>query len=195
MASMRYATAANLEPMAEVLSAAFVDDPLFRWMFHDQIVEGVGEWFRLVVPLLFARGHTYFDTGRRSVAIWSPPDVPLLTPADYEAAEAVVARRSTVGHAAEVFGALRTAGAHRPATPNWQLIYLCVAPGSQGRGEGVETLAPMLSMCDAQEFPAYLHSTNPRNVPFYERLGFRVLAEIPTGEDGPVIRPMLRSPR
>lgn len=38
---------------------------------------------------------------------------------------------------------------------------------------------------------AYLESSNPLNVPLYERFGFEVIAEIQTG-DSPTIWPMLR---
>jgi hypothetical protein len=42
--------------------------------------------------------------------------------------------------------------------------------------------------------PAYLESTNPRNVSFYRRHGFEVLGTIQVGSSPPLI-PMLRPPR
>ena len=41
---------------------------------------------------------------------------------------------------------------------------------------------------------AYLESSNPRNIPFYQRHGFKVLRTIRVGEC-PAITPMLRRPR
>ena len=196
MATMRHAVTADLDPLIEVLVSAFDQDPFFRWMFPgSDFVAGLEEWFHLVVPIAFTKGHTYLDTDGRAVAVWLPPDVELARPEDYQAAAAIVAWHSTPDHAAEVFQAIGAAGGHRPDSPNWQLMYVGVAPSAQGRGEGQQALAGTLAICDAQGFPAYLHSTNPRNVSFYERLGFRVLAEVPTVEGGPVIRPMWREAR
>ena len=43
-----------------------------------------------------------------------------------------------------------------------------------------------LATVDADGMPAYLESTNPRNVPLYERFGFRVTAEIQAGSSPPM---------
>jgi hypothetical protein len=42
--------------------------------------------------------------------------------------------------------------------------------------------------------PAYLESSNPANVPLYERHGFRALGTIQAGSS-PTIFPMLRAAR
>ena len=52
----------------------------------------------------------------------------------------------------------------------------------------------MLDRCDYERLPAYLESTNPRNVPFYESLGFRSIGMIQAGTS-PRIVPMLREPQ
>lgn len=196
MASMRHAVAADLDPLIEILVRAFEDDPFFRWMLPGgHYSTALSEWFHLVVPIAFTKGHTFLDTGRRSAAVWLPPDVELATAEDYRAAAAIVASHSSPEHAADVFAAIASAGAHRPSTPNWQLMYVGVMPEAQGRGEGRVALTSVLRTCDEQAFPAYLHSTNPRNLSFYERLGFRVIAEVPAVQGGPVIRPMWREPQ
>ena len=45
-------------------------------------------------------------------------------------------------------------------------------PSRQGQGLGAMVIAPVLERCDAEGVRAYLDSTNPRNRPFYRRLGF-----------------------
>jgi hypothetical protein len=52
----------------------------------------------------------------------------------------------------------------------------------------------MLQQCDADGLPAYLESTNPRNISFYESLGFACQGTIQAGTS-PEIVPMLRRPR
>ena len=55
-------------------------------------------------------------------------------------------------------------------------------------------MAPCLDIVDREHLPAYLDSTNPRNVSFYERHGFEVTGQWQTGESPPIIS-MLRAPR
>ena len=52
----------------------------------------------------------------------------------------------------------------------------------------------MLDVCDADGTPCFLVSTNPRTVPFYERLGFRVDAEVTTPDGAATMRAMHRDP-
>jgi hypothetical protein len=52
----------------------------------------------------------------------------------------------------------------------------------------------MLAVCDDEGLPCLLVSTNPRNLSFYERLGFRVDGEVATPDGAAVMRPMHREP-
>jgi len=68
----------------------------------------------------------------------------------------------------------------------WYLSIVGVAPSLQGRGVGAQLLAPALARATAHRRPCYLETFTPRNLPFYERLGFRPLAmhrEPVTGAD------------
>jgi ribosomal protein S18 acetylase RimI-like enzyme len=55
-------------------------------------------------------------------------------------------------------------------------------------------LTQALARCDADGLPAYLESSNPRNIPLYQRHGFEILGRIQVG-DSPVLTPMRRPPR
>ena len=47
---------------------------------------------------------------------------------------------------------------------------------------------------DKDGLPAYLESSNPKNISLYERHGFEVMGKIQVGA-GPLVTPMLRRPR
>jgi hypothetical protein len=54
-------------------------------------------------------------------------------------------------------------------------------------------LADNLGRIDAEGVPAYLESSDPANVPRYERLGFAVFDEFDVGE-GIIVAQMWREP-
>jgi ribosomal protein S18 acetylase RimI-like enzyme len=71
---------------------------------------------------------------------------------------------------------------------------LGVDPARQGLGLGSAMLKAGLARVDADHLPAYLESSNPRNVPLYERFGFEVMGVIQP-EDFPPLIPMYRAAR
>ena len=80
-----------------------------------------------------------------------------------------------------------------PAMPQWYLPWFGVNCALQGQGLGSRLMTPCLEIVDQEHLPAYLDSTNPRNVPFYERHGFEVTGQWQAGDSPPIIS-MLREP-
>jgi ribosomal protein S18 acetylase RimI-like enzyme len=64
-----------------------------------------------------------------------------------------------------------------PDDPVWYLEVVSVRPGAQRRGIGTRLLEPGLARGDANRLPCYPETPRPENIPFYERLGFRVEGE------------------
>jgi GNAT superfamily N-acetyltransferase len=69
-----------------------------------------------------------------------------------------------------------------------------VATAWQGRGFGAALLRPILERCDAEQVPAYLEASTPRNRALYERHGFKVVEECRYASDGPPMWRMWREP-
>ena len=65
---------------------------------------------------------------------------------------------------------------HDPKKPHWHIGPLGVLPEAQGRGVGMAMLAAFLEIADQQDLPAYLETDTDRNVAFYRRVGFKVVA-------------------
>ena len=70
--------------------------------------------------------------------------------------------------------------------------YLGVRSSATGRGLGAAAVAPTLAAIDRDRLPCGLTSSNPRNLPFYERLGFTVAAEVHSPDGRVTLRPMVR---
>ncbi len=83
---------------------------------------------------------------------------------------------------------------HHPDVECWYLPVIGVDPIHQGRGLGATLLKHTLREVDAAGLPAYLESSNLRNVPLYERHGFEVTGRIQVG-DSPVMTAMYRAAR
>lgn len=94
----------------------------------------------------------------------------------------------------DAFATIIAARGHALEESHWTLQYIGVRSHLQGTGLGAAAMGPMLEVCDAERLPCGLVSTNPRNVPFYERHGFRVAAEVATPDGVAAMRPMHRVP-
>ena len=66
-----------------------------------------------------------------------------------------------------------------------------VDPGYRGQGWGGRLLAHVLEIVDNDGLPAFLESSNPRNISIYERHGFENLGTLDVG-GRPLMTPMLR---
>lgn len=67
--------------------------------------------------------------------------------------------------------------ANRPKEPNYCLETIAVHPKFQGRGIGGAMMAHLTDIADREGVLTYLSTTDPKTVPFYERLGFRVISQ------------------
>jgi ribosomal protein S18 acetylase RimI-like enzyme len=83
---------------------------------------------------------------------------------------------------------------YHPTEPHWYLPLIGVDPSQQGNGVGSALMKHALEIVDRDHMPAYLESSNPKNVSLYERHGFEVIGEIQVGSS-PTMRPMFRSAR
>ena len=69
-----------------------------------------------------------------------------------------------------------------------------VDPAYQGRGYGGAMMSHALEHCDREGVPAYLESTNPRNVSLNERHGFATVGKVQVGSS-PTFIAMVRPAR
>jgi ribosomal protein S18 acetylase RimI-like enzyme len=69
-----------------------------------------------------------------------------------------------------------------------------VDPLEQGKGFDSALMQHELIQCDRDNILAYLESSSPRSIPFYERHGFELLGTIQTGTSPPIFL-MHRRPR
>ncbi len=185
-------TQAHRSAAIECLVLAFSADPLFRYAFPDPHTYLVGfmKFLRYCCRTSFDLNTAYASSDLRSVAIWSPPGERCEPNARKQLISATVPQHRQDA-LTEVFHQMDEV---RPAFDHWYLSYLGVEPSAQGSGIGSVLMKWTLSIVDEAQLPAYLESSNPQNLTFYERHGFEAQDEIRC-RNVPVITPMIRPPQ
>jgi GNAT superfamily N-acetyltransferase len=186
--------------LGEVLADAFADDPVFGWLIPPAARgrdRRMRTFFTSMTRAYLRQGKPCYITGdATAAALWSPPGSWAL-PLRQIVLEAVpngAAFRSRLLRALGVQTQIEKLHAgHR--TPHWYLGYLGTRHGHQGQGLGTGMLREVLADADAKGLPAYLESSNERNLPLYERNGFRVVGELRALDRGPAIWRMWREPQ
>jgi len=169
--------------------AAFAHDPVARWMYptDTQYFTHFPTFVRLFAGKAFATGSADVGAAGHAAALWLPPGCE----PDDEPLGTFLSETIALDRQLELFSVIDQMSSFHPFTPHWYLPLIGVKPEWQGAGYGSRLLAQGLARCDADRLPAYLESSNPRNIPLYERHGFRVIGTIQAG-NSPVLVPMLR---
>jgi ribosomal protein S18 acetylase RimI-like enzyme len=196
--SVRKATPADAPRLAQALASAFQDDPVITWIFPDEqrrrrVLPAFME-FRLR-KLAFPHDEVWMTAGGAAAAVWLPP------PGRWQMSRSQRVRllpalvRFLGLRTASVLGGLDRMEERHPHDPShWYLFILGTEQAAQGRGFGSALLAQMLARVDADRMPAFLESSNERNIALYGRHGFEITDEVAI-PGGPRIWPMWREPR
>jgi GNAT superfamily N-acetyltransferase len=197
--TVRPATSSDVKPLAAVLARAFYDDPPSIWLLPEPRTRQarLRRVFATIMRAEALRHRTveiaWAGDEIAGGTIWLPPGrwLPSLPAQLLSLPAYALALRRRLGSGVALTQAL--ARVH-PREPHWYLDTIGVDPAHQGHGVAGALLRSRLRRCDADGQPAYLESSKPANVPFYEHFGFEVkeTPELPAG--APVITVMWRPP-
>lgn len=187
----------DAQRVGTVLAAAFADDPVFGWLIPPDAPRRerrINDFFTGMARSYLRRGkNVYLGGGGGGAAMWSAPGswaLPL--------PEVVREWRGSAAFGRNVLRALRSQlqiESLHPKTPqHWYLGYLGTTPERQGQGIGAAMLREVLDQADANGIPAYLESSNERNLTLYERHGFRVVEQLRLLGISPPVWRMWRDP-
>lgn len=180
--------------VSRTLTRAFDDDPMMRGFFPDDASREaeMGRYFTTIFTGQYVH-HALCERTDKAVAFWVPPEAQAKAVPDAETIQQLL---DILGDRAPLFReTIETVGKHTPREPHWYLALIGADPAAQGQGHGAALLRSGLAKADAAGLPAYLESSNPSNLSFYERFGFTVREELRLPGDGPVLRAMWREPR
>lgn len=180
------------EQAIAAIVVAFSTDPAARWTYPDphRYLVHFPAIVRAFGGNAFVHGTGYHVTGFAGAALWLPPGIH----PDEAALTAVLRDSVAADRQGAVFAVFEQMGQYHPREPHWYLPLIGVDPVHQRKGYGSVLLEAALRRCDQEHTPAYLESTNPGNIPLYERHGFNVLGTVQVGSSPPIF-PMLRPAR
>src|SRR5262249_53741894 len=164
---IRSATSDETSQAIAAIVAAFLTDPVarFAWPSPHDYLRAMPLVTREFAGGSFEHGTAYVSADFCGTALWLPPGV-------HPTGEALVLMfRETVNpeHLEEGWGKLEKREQWHPEDPHGSLPMIGVEPMAQGRGLGADLMRHAVTRCDDEGTPAYLESTNPRNISLYQR--------------------------
>jgi GNAT superfamily N-acetyltransferase len=193
---VRLATADDAELIGQILADGFTDDPVMSWVFRE---DGIGTRAKLGAFFGFLAAEVYVPFGAALVsggcaAVWTPPRPPDWPDERRDRFGAMLADITDASDRGRLTTFVTAVGEHHPKVDHWYLSAFATRPDERGQGLGDAVLAAALERVDGDGLPAYLESTNARNLSIYERHGF-VATDTVDLPDGPPITTMWRDAR
>ena len=186
---VRIANATEQEALMDILTLSFSTDPCTRYIWAKADVY-IASLRRFAVALgggALAHGTGYIADDGAAAALWLPPGVE----SDGDAIGVLIEQTVPADKRRVIGEVVEGMGKYHPHEPHWYLALIGADPVRQGNGFGSALLKEALKRCDSDGVIAYLESSNPKNVPLYERHGFEVIGVIQP-DDFPPLIPMLR---
>ncbi len=164
------------EALAATLADGFSRDPVFNWVIPYPPL--YRDFFQLIVrDIYLRRGIIHREEQNRGVALWLPPGERFEIPPRLEMLR-LLAR--LVGHRGpqplwRIHRQGRLFSRHHPREPHFYLQFIACRQRDQGCGVGAALLKHGTRLCDRHHMPAYLESSNERNLALYQRHGFEIV--------------------
>ncbi len=183
------ATPEDRETCVDIVVAAFIADPMLRWMMPDvsNYLKNAHAGMDAFAGNAVEHGNSFYIEGNKGVVLWLPPGVEQ----DEEAMQETMGSSADMEMLPDLMQVMEEVQSYHPKEPHWYLPTIGVDPAYQGMGLGAALMKESLKAVDADRLPAFLESSNPANVSLYMRHGFEPLAQCQRGK-GPVMTPMLR---
>lgn len=196
MVEIRAADPSRLAHVAEIVGRAFVTEPMMAWPLGgrtDDLTERCIRFHALFLEPLMGRGIIWESTDGNGALVLVPPE-------QRDALEDALSVDDSSAHVVFHSGQRRFelfwewVASKIPSEPLWHLDSVAVLPGCQGRGIGSALIEFGLEHARDSGTAMLLETGTQRNVPLYERLGFRVVEEADAPDGGPHVWFMRREP-
>ncbi len=180
----------DVDAAANSLAKAFMNDPLQNYTFPDEQErkERSPAHFKAGVEYGMKFGEVYITSQAEGAVVCLAPNKTEIT--SERAEEGGLTRLPALmgeEQAGRFFSALEFIDPYHKRDvpePHWYIMILGVDPVHHGKGLGKALLEPVMKKAEANRQPVYLETAQPTNVPFYQKLGFKVLRELVDPQSG-----------
>jgi len=201
--TIRKLTADTLPLAAEVLAAAFFDDPGFHYLVprDDHRKRWLPVTFAETLHVTLPNGQTYITTDetdrvRGVIAATPPGKYPHGAWADFRLFWGSFWKPRpwvpSLGALWPILKYLKSAEQMHPQDPHWYVYVIGVDPGHQGKGIGRQLMRVILDQADRDGVFTYLETETEIDVRFYRSLGFDVTETRNPADGGPPLHGMTR---
>jgi ribosomal protein S18 acetylase RimI-like enzyme len=179
MIDVRPLTRADLRAATEILATSFAKDPMIATMMPSEALRArslpLAMRGQLIQSIhLGGAWGAYEGEQLLGVAVTRPFDAKVGLGTRLRTLPSYVgAALTNAPHLPRMVSESSRATAHHPIDPHVYVELVGVHPAAQGKGIGSTLLDHVFESADAAGHPVYLETSNPRNLPLYERLGFR----------------------
>jgi GNAT superfamily N-acetyltransferase len=177
-------TQPNLSLAARALTNAFMEDPLQRYVFPDEAErkERSIPHFSALLQYGLLFGEVFTGDQFEGAVIWLRPGETTVTPEKAEQS-GLAALPKTIGEAqfTRFISVLDYADQYHKLDmkePHWYTMVVGVDPSFQGKGYGNALLSPILEEAKSKNIPVYLETAQPKNLSFYQHMGFEMVREV-----------------
>jgi len=197
MVEIHRAAPSRLASMAVVFGRALVNEPMMTWPLGgspDDLEERITLTYTLYLGPLLEEGLVWETVdGRGAMVLVGPGQIDVWDEA-LDRVEQSPTRDVTDDGGLRHERFFDWVGSEIPPGPSWHLDSVAVEPSSQGRGIGSALIAFGLEQTFDSQYPVVLETGTARNVPLYERHGFRLTDEADSPDGGPHVWFMRRDP-
>jgi ribosomal protein S18 acetylase RimI-like enzyme len=198
MQSVKRVEKKDIPQLATTLARAFDKDPIMSWCIREdnKRSEAMRYCFEYMLSGSVKFGKVTCTEDLNACAIWLPPGKWLGVPSIMETLIQLpdLIRWIGLSRINRWMTMIKLEAKYRPKIPHFYLAFLGVEPEKQGQGHGSVLLKDMLHKIDSIQLPAYLESSNIRNIPLYKRYGFKITGELNLPK-GPTMWAMWREPK
>jgi ribosomal protein S18 acetylase RimI-like enzyme len=183
--------------LTQLLSAAFLNDPVMNWIARPDSRRAAGLeafFFRLLDRRAIPAGEVWMSDDGLACAVWMPPGKPAWPAGAVAQLKLLPMFLRVCGFGRMLRGAAMSAAMEKahPHDEHFYLFFMAVDLRFQGMGLGSALLDATLKRTDEAGLPTYLENSNPKNARLYERAGFVARKDI-APEGAPPLIPMWRT--
>jgi ribosomal protein S18 acetylase RimI-like enzyme len=161
-----------------------MNDPLQQYVFHDadERRQKSPAHFEAILRYGYLFGEVYKTRNMEGAVVWLPPGMTDITPDKAEkgglGAIPALLGEDAAARFFSVMDFLDPFHKQDAAEPHWYTMVIGVDPAFCGLGYGKALMNHVMEKARNEQTSIYLETAQPSNIPFYTKLGFKVLREL-----------------